>query len=83
MVAVAVDHASPAEVAVEVFRCDTAETDHPALQSARVRIDVLDVIALPDVLAFRGDDPDMQQRAGLGERRVGFLDFPRKSGGLF
>ena len=57
---ITIDHAAPAEVAVQVFGRHTAEANHPGLQAAGVSVDILDVIASPDMLALRGDDPHMQ-----------------------
>jgi uncharacterized caspase-like protein len=52
IVAVAVDAAAPAEVAVEVLGGDAPEAGHPCLERAGVGVDVLDVITPPDVLTF-------------------------------
>ena len=51
---------------------DAFETDHPRLEPAGVGVDVLNVVALPDMLAFRGDDPHVQKPARRRKRGIDF-----------
>lgn len=65
--AISLDHSTPAQIVWKIFRGDASERCHPALQPARVRVDVLDMKAIPHAFVASCDDANMRDRAGLCE----------------
>lgn len=70
-VTVALDHATPSEIAREVLRDDAAEWPKPVLETARIGVDVLDVEPVDDALSGLRDHGDMVDAARPGEADVG------------
>ena len=70
-VAIALDHATPSEIAREVLRGDAPKWTQPVLEAARVRVDILDVETVDDALAGPRDDLHVLDTARFGEADVG------------
>ncbi len=71
VVAFAFEHATPAEVAWEIFCSHAVEPAHPGFQAAVVGVDVLNMKDAPAAFAVAGAERHMAKAIFGGERGIG------------